>query len=327
MAHKVESMAYAGQVPWHGLGVNVDHKQTPAQMMKASKTDWKVSKRQLHYPDTAGKLIPADGEFAIVRDTDDKLLTTVGATYMPVQNEEIFDFFKKFTTAGKMTMETAGSLSDGQYIWALARLGKDFKVGNGKGGDEVRPYLLIMSPHVHGKALIMQYTPIRVVCWNTLSMALGSDLKGKRGEGFKMAHSQKWDAKSGEAEIALNLAMVQTEEFKDCAQHLAKKKATKDTVDKYFLSILTNPGKKIEGTEESKKTPTLLPKFRAALERAPGATMPSAQGTWWGALNAVTYVIDHEVGKDRQTALRGAWVGNHQKTKLRALQLAIEGAK
>jgi phage/plasmid-like protein (TIGR03299 family) len=319
MAHKVETMAYANEVPWHGLGNNVAADMTPEQMMVASGTDWTVSKRQVHFPDTAGKLIQAKGEFVIARDTDDKVLTTVGSTYTPMQNKDMFDFFKKFTEAGGMTMETAGSLAEGKYVWALARIGKDFKIGTGKGADEIRPYLLIMSPHVHGKALIMQYTPIRVVCWNTLSMALGSDLKGNK-HGFKMAHSRKWEVVKEEAEAVLGLSIKQTDEFKGAATLLAKAKASKDQTEEFFLKVL-------QMKPDAKKTPIALPKFRAALEHAPGSMLTTAKGTWWGALNAVTYVVDHELGKDKETSLRGAWIGNHSKTKRRALELAMDYAK
>jgi phage/plasmid-like protein (TIGR03299 family) len=235
-----------------------------------------------------------------------------------VQNADAFAFFKKFCAAGQMKMETAGSLWGGRYVWALARVGKDFTVGADK-KDEVRPYILLMSPHSHGKSLIIQYTTVRVVCWNTLSMALGSDLKGN-GRGFRMPHTRHFEFAKTEAEAALGLAIKQSEDFKEAAALLSKKKATKAKTEEFFLKVL-------KAKEDAKKAPVMLPKFRAALEHAPGQQTLSAKGTWWGALNAVTYIVDHSTGSSRDTALKGAWLGNHANTKRRALELALDYAK
>jgi phage/plasmid-like protein (TIGR03299 family) len=309
-------MAYAGEVPWHGLGVNVKDNMTPEQMQKAAKLDWTVSKRRMSFLRADGKTEEIKGEYALVRDSDEQVLTTVGATYKPVQNSQAFDFFKKFTKAGHMKMETAGSLWGGRYVWALARLGKDFSVGK---TDEIRPYLLICSPHVHGRSLLMQYTAIRVVCWNTLTMAVGANVKGD-GTGFRMPHSRDFSVEASVAEQALGLMVQQTDDFKEASNFLAKKKAKADEIDKFFLEVL-------RVKDDAKKTPIALPKFRAALNHAPGAQLSTAKGTWWGALNAVTYVIDHETGRERATSLRNAWVGHTAGIKRRALALALEKAK
>lgn len=338
MSHNVETMAYKGEVPWHGLGVPVTQDLSPEEMLKVAGLDWTVSKRKQYFQDGQGKYKPYPGKFVLTRDSDDQPLSNVGETYKPVQNVEAFDFFKKFTDAGHMTMETAGSLWQGKYIWALARLGKDFSVGK---NDEVRGFLLLSQPHIHGKALLMQFTAIRVVCWNTLTFAIGSDLRG-RGNAFRMPHSTKFDdAVKAQAEQVLGLAKGQMDAFKDASTLLSKKKVKADQVKTYFMQVLKyDPDKAkaraeiraqakgIEFDEDSKiRVPVLLPKFEAALEMAPGAKMQSAKGTMWGALNAVTYVIDHEDGRERDTALRNAWMGHKSKVKRRALDLAIDLAK
>lgn len=325
MTSAVETMAYAGQVPWHGLGTNVDNTLSPEQMAQTAGIDWGVEKRPLFY-DKNGKKAKVPGKFGLVRDTDDELLSIVGATYKPVQNGEAMDFFKKFVEAGHMDMETAGSLWGGKYIWGLARLGKDFTLGKDK-ADEVRGFLLLSQPHVHGKAMTIQFTPIRVVCWNTLTFALGSDLKGKAGA-FRMPHSQEFDeAMKKSAEIALGLAGEQMDEFKQAATMLSKKKAKAAQVEEFFCEVLKFEPEKARKTKKDKVVePSKLPMFRAALEHAPGQQMPSALGTWWGALNAVTYVVDHELGKSRDTALKNAWIGHLAGVKKRALNIAIDKA-
>ena len=334
MTAAVKTMAYANEVPWHGLGFKVSNALSPAQMMKAAGLDWKVEKRKMFYhPADGKKQIEVPGKFALVRDKDDKMLSVVGATYKPVQNDIAMDFFKKFVVAGKMQMETAGALYGGQYIWSLARLGKDFTLGK---GDEVRGFLLLCQPHILGKAMVIQFTPIRVVCWNTLNFALGSDLKGRPGA-FRMPHSMAFnDSVRASAELALGLATNQMEEFKLAATVLSKRKAKPADVEKYFCDVLKFDPKTVakEGPRKSKKTkddkvkePRMLEKLRLALTHSPGSQLPSAAGTWWGALNAVTFVVDHELGRDQSAALRTSWMGGKAVLKRRAVDLAIKEAR
>lgn len=325
MTSAVEKMAYAGAVPWHGLGNPVAHNLSAEAMRKAAGQDYTVSKRALAYADREGKkfieLPKETKKFALVRDSDDKVLSFVGSVYRPVQTSQVFAFFHDFVKEAKMKMETAGSLWGGKYVWCLARVvGQDFELGTGKGQkDEMRNYLLLLAPFEHGKALIMQWTSVRVVCWNTLCMALGASLKGK-GHAFRMAHTKDFEVEKEEAKRVLGLIMTQSKEFKDASEFLAKKKITKEKTDKFFLDVL-------KSEEDAKRTPNMMPKFKAALEHAPGATLVSAKGTWWGALNAVTYVIDHESGKSRDTALKNAWLGALSNVKREALKLALVGAK
>lgn len=332
MPAELETMAYTGEPPWHGLGNAVSNKLTPMQMLKAAQLDWKVEKRKLLYAAANGKgTIEVPGRYALVRDTDEKALTIVGATYKPVQNEATLDFFKKFVMAGHMKMETAGSLHGGQYIWALARIGADFKLGK---EDEVRGFLLLCNPHIFGKAMTGQFTPVRVVCWNTLTFALGADLKGKGSGVFRMPHSVEFtDAVRKQAEIALGLARSQMDQFKEAATLLSKKKAPAFAVEEFFCEVLKfDPkaaGKK--KTRSKKKEaeaiePRMLPRLRLAYSQAPGAQLSTAAGTWWGAVNAVTYVVDHELGRDQSASLRTAWLGAKANLKRRAIGLALQRA-
>lgn len=319
MTSAVEKMAYAGQVPWHGVGESVAWNLSAEQMRVAAKQDYTVSKRPLFFNDKGKKPVVIKNKFSLVRDSDDQMLSIVGSVYRPVQTEQVFAFFHDFVKAAKMRMETAGSLWDGKYVWALARVvGQDFAVGTGK-KDEMRNYLLLCSPFEHGKALIMQYTNVRVVCWNTLCMALGSALKGK-GNAFRMPHTKNFEVEKEEAKRVLGLITQQGDEFKEAAAMLATKKITEKRAEQFFFDVLKKDA-------ESKRTPVALPKYKAALETAPGAMLASAKGTWWGALNAVTYVVDHEQGRSRDSALKNAWLGNQAVLKRRALHLAIDGAK
>lgn len=334
MSDKVETMAYAksGGVPWHGFGNPVSDKMTPKEMQVASGTDWLVEKVPLGYL-VDGAWQPLTKDFMLVRNTDMSPLSLVGSVFKPVQNHQIADFMKKFVKAGHMKMETMGSLDSGRYIWCLARVNKDFAIGKGSKADEICSYMLICQPHVRGRAMVFQFTGVRVVCWNTLNYALGANLRGKGDKVFRMSHASAFDdAMIARAEEALGLACEQVDEFKDVVTLLSKKKATAAHVEEFFCEVLKfDPKdavkKKAKKKDETVREPLMLPKLRLALEHSPGAMLPSAAGTWWGALNAVSYVIDHETGRERDTALRNAWLGNYANVKRRAVDLALARAK
>jgi len=164
MAHNVETMAYAGEVPWHGLGVQVSNDLTPNQMMEKAGLDWSVIECP-SYIEHDGKKIET-GQRALVRSTDGRILTNVGPVWNPVQNEDAFNFFSEYVLAGDMEMHTAGSLRNGQIVWALAKVKESFDLF---GGDQVDSYLLFSNPHRYGHSIDVRFTPIRVVCNNTLS--------------------------------------------------------------------------------------------------------------------------------------------------------------
>ena len=123
----VETMAYAGEVPWHGLGVQVNPNLSPKEMMKEANVDWTVEKRPLYYNGMDKKeVIP--GKEALVRSSDGQLLDEVGTNWKPLQNEDAFNFFNDFVNAGDMEMHTAGSLDNGRRVWALAKVKDSFEV-------------------------------------------------------------------------------------------------------------------------------------------------------------------------------------------------------
>jgi len=150
MSHELEivngkaSMAYTGELPWHGLGVKVDSNMSPKEMMQAANLDWTVEKEDVFFQ-LNGQMVPAPKKKALIRTNDNAYLDIVSEDWIPVQNEEAFEFFSEYVKNGDMTMETAGSLKDGRIIWGLARIGESFSLFNGK--DEVTNYLLLSNPH------------------------------------------------------------------------------------------------------------------------------------------------------------------------------------
>jgi len=341
VSHEVETIAWAGEKPWHGLGVEVDPNLTPLEMQEAAKLNWTVSKRPSYTLDAPEwsedvGLIQAENTFHIVRDSDNRILSHCGRDYIPIQNSDIFKFFKRFTEAGHMTMETAGSLKNGGEIWGLAKISEDFEL---VGGDLIKGYLLIDQPHIVGRSMTIKVTPVRVVCNNTMTMALRQD----GTTSFRMPHVREFgDEVIEAAEEALGLSAEQMTKFKEAATLLSNKKAKHSEVLDYVGEIyqpimiaeyrneqrLREEGKAIGIQEPLKDKLNKFPSLVVdAMEYSPGANLKSAKGTWWGALNAVTYVEDHlRESQNEGNALHSSWFGAAANRKGKALELALKRA-
>ncbi len=316
MAHQVETMAYAGQVPWHGLGVPVSNDLTPVQMMEKAGLNWKVQEVETFIEYNNKKM--ATGQKALVRETDGRILTTVGENWNPVQNETAFEFFSDFVMSGDMEMNTAGSLREGQMVWALAKVKDSFELF---GGDKVDSYLLFSNPHQYGKAIDVRFTPIRVVCNNTLSLSL--DMKAEQS--VKVGHRVEFD--SVEVKKALGIATEKLANYKEAAQFLGKKRFTQDSYIEYLNTVFPRTAdKRTQGKGLSVET--LSRNAKAAydvLESQPGAEY--AEGSWWQAFNSITYITDHVQGRNEDNRLYSSWFGGNQLRKTNALKTAIEFAE
>ena len=312
MAHMVETMAYAGEVPWHGLGVPVSNDLTPAQMMQKAGLDWKVREVE-SFVEYDGKRMPT-GQKSLIRESDSKILTNVGENWNPVQNETAFEFFSEFVMSGDMEMHTAGSLKDGQMVWALAKVKESFDVF---GEDRVDSYLLFSNPHQYGKAVDVRFTPIRVVCHNTLTFSLETASKNY----VKVGHRTAFDADT--VKDTLGLASEKFAKYKEMAQFLGSRKITAEALIQYYNDVFPTTSRKEE------KAPVVvyddLSKAAKmcydALEVQPGAEF--AAGTWWQAFNSVTYYTDHLQGRNSENRLHNQWFGYNQAKKVTAAEKAV----
>jgi len=312
MAHEVETMAYAGQVPWHGLGFPVSDNLTPLEMMKAAGCDWRVNKLPLNYTiDDDGTTLTVPNKEVLVRTSDYSVLDIVGPNWNPLQNEDAFAFFKDFVSKGDMQMHTAGSLQDGKIIWALAKVNETFEPIK---GDIIEPYILLVNPHVRGKAIEARSTPIRVVCKNTMNFALSLQTNGNR---ITVNHNQAWD--ENYVKEMLGLAKASATKYAEEATFLATKYYDDVTIDDYFSTVF--PHSDTTSKEFSKNAH----RAHEVLSEQPGADL--ADGTWWNAFNAVTYMTDHELGRSTSTRLNSAWFGANRTKKQLALNKAIEFAE
>ncbi len=163
MAANVETMFYTREKPWHGLGVQVDDAPTSEDALWLAGLGWKVLQKEIY---TEGR-IQIPGYKANVRDTDGRVLGVVTDRYKVIQNEEAFAFTDALLGKG-VRYETAGSLQDGKKVWLLARLPKEYRIA----GERICPYLVFSNTHDGSGAVRVAITPIRVVCNNTLNLAL-----------------------------------------------------------------------------------------------------------------------------------------------------------
>lgn len=316
MAHQVETMAYAGEVPWHGLGEKVSNDLTPVQMMKKAGCDWEVLEVE-SFVEFDDRKIPT-GQKSLVRSTDGKILTNVGPDWNPVQNEEAFEFFSEYVFAGDMEMHTAGSLRDGQMVWALAKVKESFELFK---GDTVESFLLFSNPHQYGKSIDVRFTPIRVVCNNTLTLALDQTTQ----RGVRVGHRTQFDADMVKQQ--LGIAHEKFAQYKEMAEFLGSKRFTMDNLIRYYNDVFPRTtDKRVQGKELSVETLSQPAKMAYdVLETQPGAEY--AKGSWWQAFNSVTYVTDHLQGRSQETRLYSNWFGGNQLRKRNAINTAVEYAE
>tara|TARA_Y100000114_G_scaffold59236_1_gene54209 strand:- start:6 stop:938 length:933 start_codon:yes stop_codon:yes gene_type:complete len=307
MAHAVETMAYAGEVPWHGLGKEVLPDLTPEQMLYEAGLDWSVSKIPA-FAEVNGEKV-AVGKSALVRSSDDKVLDVVGDDWNPVQNAEAFGFFADFVGEGNMEMHTAGSLNGGKMVWALAKVkDESFELF---GDDRIDSYLLFSNPHMYGKSIDVRFTPIRVVCNNTLTLSLNSGSKNS----VKVSHRTQFDAE--QVKETMGIASSKLNQYKEMSQYISSKRFTEETKTEYLerLFPINGEGKR---KDRSKSASAILD----ILDTQPGAQY--GEGTFWQLFNGVTYYVDHGMGRNADNRMKSAWFGYGVKKKQDALALAVE---
>jgi len=318
MAHELEmingvaQMAYAGDVPWHGLGTKVSNDLTPQQMLEAAGLDWKVNTQPCFtmIDDKRVKI----GKQALVRDMDNKILDIISDDWKPMQNQEAFEFFNDFVAAGDMEMHTAGSLKDGKIVWALAKVSESFELFGGR--DKVDAFLHFTNPHSYGQSIDVRFTPIRVVCNNTLTLSLRTQSKNM----VKVSHRREFDAEL--VKETLGVAKHKLQSYKEMAQFLSTKRYTNESIVEYFTRVFPVMTSKEASKKELSKSAKLA--LEDALQNQPGAEF--GEGTFWAAFNTVTFMTDHLIGRSADTRLQSAWYGANQGLKTRALELAMEMA-
>jgi phage/plasmid-like protein (TIGR03299 family) len=297
--------------PWHGLGVGVDNPATAEEAITAASMDWGVETQPVYQ--SMGRLIP--NKRAIVRTDTQEVFTIMGDGYEPVQNRDAFSFFDSVVAQGEAMYHTAGSLFGGRKVWILAKLPEDIVVTD---TDKIGKYILLSNSHDGSAALRMKFTPIRVVCSNTLSVALSQQ------GGFYAKHTRNVMARATEAREVLGLAAQYYDIFAQQVDRLVNTRMTVIEVQDYLQRLYNFK----DGISYGEQDHRIVKSYEDTLNLLNHATNRTGgmEGTKWAAYNAVTYYIDHErtvQGQQYQTDKRldASWFGGGVDIRQRAFDL------
>lgn len=312
MAHNLNDnrMFYTGVVPWHGLGTKLDNPATAKEAIEAAKLDYTLSLQPIYL--SSGQLINTNK--AVVRKDNKNIMGIVGNRYKIIDNVKCFDFFDSVIGKGQAVYHTAGALGKGERVWILAKLPGQLVIG---GNDEIEKYLLLVNSHDGSKALSMFFTPIRVVCQNTLNAAINN----KNGAGISIRHTQNYKTKVQAAQKALNIAIEYYEAFSARAETLVNYSVTITQVNQYFDNLL----KTKEENELSTRAENVKNELINLFEHGKGAELH--KNSAWNLYNAVTEYADHykTVKHDSlDTRADSLLFGSSARLKQKAFNTALE---
>ncbi len=224
MSSNVESMFYTREKPWHGLGVRVEEAPTSADALRLAGLDWEVAQEPIF---TEGGDAIA-GYKVNARDSDRKVLGVVSDRYKIIQNREAFSFTDTLLGSG-VRYETAGSLQEGKRVWLLARLPREYIIA----GERISPYLVFSNSHDGSGAVRVALTPIRVVCNNTLNLALDTARRS-----WSMIHTGNISGKMQEAKDTLFMAETYMDSLGEAFERLRRQKVTESQLKEYVEQLL-----------------------------------------------------------------------------------------
>lgn len=271
--HNVETMFSVREVPWHGLGRVIEEAPSSEEALKLAGLDWEVLPRPVM---VNGTVVP--GYQANVRSTNGQVLGITSDSYKIVQNREAFAFTDMLLGDG-VRYETAGSLANGQRVWMSARLPRTLILD-----DEIDPFLVFTNSHNGKGAVKVCVTPVRVVCQNTLNLALQN-----ANRAWTTIHMGNMEDKLEEAKRTLGFAQEYINQFKKYALTLVKTKVTDQTVTEFIEELLPIP--EDAGLKRQDNIETLRADLRARYYDAPD--LKKYRGTAWALVNAVSDFATH----------------------------------
>jgi phage/plasmid-like protein (TIGR03299 family) len=314
------SMMYVGEVPWHGLGTALARPATAAEAIKAAGLDWDVAKTPVHLKN-GRRYSLIQNRFAVIRKdlkpSEVVPLGFVGKGYTPLQNRDAFAWFDPIVGKDAAVYHTAGALGDGERVWVLAKLPGEIRVA---GDDIAEKYLLLSNSHDGQSSVQVKFTPIRVVCQNTLTMALSS------GKGIRISHTSSLPDRLQLAERNLGIIKERFEDIEKDFQALAAVQMTNGRLPDYLARVFPDPEDKNDerARRRIERTRTESAKL---FEAGSGNQAPGVRGTLWAAYNGVTEFVDYySKALWRGGRLDSVWFGAGYHAKAKAFRVANECA-
>ena len=312
MAAAIEQMMFVGATPWHGLGNQVDSDINVADAIVAAGLDWEVGLKDLQTVDG----VPVNHR-ATYRKTDGSILGVVGPRYTPLQNRDSFDWFQPFLDAGECALHTAGSLHSGQKVWVLAQLNRD----NSEivAGDEVSKFILLSNSHDGTTAIRVGYTPIRVVCANTLAWAHSNT----NSQLIRIRHTRSSKSNLENVRDIMDNINAGFEATAEQFRFLASKDFNQADIRKYVKTMLG-----IEGTIDADiktRTRNIMDEILALVE-GPKQAATNVRGTWWAAYNGYNEYLNYNKGRTEDNRIDSLWFGVGANDNMKALKTAMDFA-
>lgn len=310
-----DTMFSVKEKPWHGLGTVVETAPSIKEAIKLAGLDWTVSVKPLQTAD--GSAIPVNSHRCVVKDTTNDVLGIVGNQYSIIQNSEAFDWFEPLLEAGLIKLETAGSLFNGRKIFILANTKMENEVVE---GDKVESYLLFSNAHDGRSAVQIGFTPIRVVCNNTLTAAQNNKLS----QLIKIKHTSTVKANLEDLRNIMDITNSQFIASIEQYKELAKKDISQADLHKYVKrvfsaqsveNIINDYEKEKEDIENFRKR--LMGRIDEIFELEPAHKV-------WNAYNAVNSYLNHEKTKDLDKRYDAIWFGYNKRTDKKAYELALQ---
>lgn len=313
MPAAVESMMFVGETPWHGLGNRLDDNPTVKDAIVNAGLDWEVGLKDLFTEDGVG--VPARATY---RESDGSILGVVGPRYTPLQNQDAFDWFQPFLDAGECSLHTAGSLHTGQKVWVLAQLNRDNSVI--VKDDIVSKFILLSNSHDGTTAIRVGYTPIRVVCANTLAMAHS---KGAGSQLIRVRHTRSSQKNLEAVRDIMDNINVQFEATAEQFRFLAGKQFNQKDIRNYVKIMLDI--KETADSDIKTRTRNIMDEILATIE-GPKQSMTGVRGTWWAAYNGYNEYLNYTKGRNADNRMDSLWFGTGANDNSKALATAMEFA-
>lgn len=308
--HEVQTMAYVGEKPWHGLGNKLEPSQSIDTWKKKAGMDWEIEESAVRYvvgKNGIGAINAFPQQKVLYRSDNHAPLSVVSQRYQVVQPGEILEFYRDLTEVGGFELESAGVLREGRKFWALAKTGQSTVL---KRKDRVEGYLLLATACDGSLATTAQFTSVRVVCNNTLAIALGSNAGA-----VKVPHRSQFDPDVVKRQLGITVSTWDS--FVARMKALVDCPVDPDSVDGLLRRVLTYPNPDGEGVSVNEQA------FKAARALYDGAgkgsELASAKGTAWGVLSSVTEFVDHHRrARSDDHRREAAWFGAGAQIKQRA---------
>lgn len=319
MSHELrakDNMFSVNEVPWHKLGVVLPNAPTVAEAILAAGLNWEVGTKPLFTKE--GEAVEAMATF---RKDDNSILGVVGNSYKPLQNSEAFNFFQPFLDTKEAALETAGSLKDGRRVWVLAKINRQDSVIVPKADDRISKYVLLSNSHDGTLAVRVGFTPIRVVCNNTLTLAHDSELS----QLIRIKHVGNVVGSLEKVREIMDTANATFEATAEQYRFLATKNMNQKDLEKYVKIVFATNKQSREASspEELNSGARVMPEIQRLFEHGQGNDMPGVKGTYWAAYNAITEFVQYNRGNDTAGRLDSTWFGTGMTINKKALKTAL----